>query len=257
MGHERVGVLPRSRQWRRIVHELAAAAGSEAATNRVAVATLENVRGRMAAIQEDQGVQAALGYLIGLTTAHLPGEPSGLVPRVELSGDLSAIRISRDLAKWVADRADSAEYAALATRAAADAVAYWMRRHSDQAHLFPSESPSADVWRSAASGAAFSEIARTFFSKFTERYLNYFLEREASAAIPSLRDRDVFATRLERHLDAVARHAFETTKIAQSFAAGWYNKNAREERPTDHEIRGFLSFGFGKLRAELAREREP
>jgi len=84
MGHERVGVLPRSRQWRAIVHELATAAGSEEATGAVAVATLDNVRDRFAAIQDDEGVQAALGYIIGLTTAHLAGEGTHLIPRVDL-----------------------------------------------------------------------------------------------------------------------------------------------------------------------------
>jgi hypothetical protein len=255
MGHERVGVLPRSQQWRAIVHELASAAESEAATRHVAAATLDNVKHRFAVVHRDRGVQAALGYLIGLTSAHLPGTSTDLVPTIALGDNPSALALSQRLAGWVQEHAESAEYAALATRAAADAIASWTRRNSRQAQLFATETPTTDLWRRAATGAAFSELSRTFFAKFTERYLNYFLEREASAAIPSLRDRDVFATRLGHHLDAVAKHAFETTRIAQSFAAGWYNKNARNERPSGEEVRGFLSFAFGKLRAELERER--
>jgi len=255
MGHERVGVLPKSQQWRAIVHELASAAESEAATRRVAVATLANVKHRFATVHEDRGVQAALGYLIGLTAAHLPGSGTDLVPTVDLSENQSALALGQHLAGWVQEHAESAEYAALSTRAAADAIAFWTRQNSRQAQLFATETPTAELWRRAATGAAFSELTRTFFAKFTERYLNYFLEREASAAIPSLRERDVFAARLGHHLDAVAKHAFETTKIAQGFAAGWYNKNARNERPNGEDVRGFLSFAFGKLRAELERER--
>lgn len=254
MGHERVGVLPRSRQWRLIVDELTAAAGSEAATQQIAAATLNNVRDRFTTVEEDGGVQAAFGYLVGLTVAHLPGEGTSLVPSVDLSANPTAISLSQELSRWVAGHSESEEYAALATRAAADAIAYWTRRNSPQARLFQSDTPTADLWRGAASGGTFSDLARTFFGKFTERYLNYFLEREASAAIPDLRARELFATRLEGHLDTVARHAFETTKIAQSFAAGWYNKNARTARPTDGSLREFLAFSFGKLRAELARE---
>jgi hypothetical protein len=93
-----------------------------------------------------------------------------------------------------------------------------------------------------------------FFGKFTERYIKYFLDREASAQLPSIEARERFATSLERHIDALARHSFETTKITQSFAAGWYNKHARQSRPNQQTVVAFLSFAMGKLREELLRE---
>jgi hypothetical protein len=96
-----------------------------------------------------------------------------------------------------------------------------------------------------------------FFGKFTERYIKYFLDREASAQLPSIEARDRFAVSLERHIDALARHSFETTKITQSFAAGWYNKHARQSRPDRQAVAAFLSFAMGKLREELLRESSP
>ena len=169
--------------------------------------------------------------------------------------DPSALALAQQLAGWVDQHVESQEYATLATRAAADAIAFWTRRNSAQAELFASESTAADLWRRAASGGAFSEVMRVFFASFIERYLNYFLEREASAEIPTLRERELFAARLQHHVQDLSRHAFETTKIAQSFAAGWFNKNARDHLPTDESLRGFLAFAFGKLRAELEREK--
>jgi len=84
--------------------------------------------------------------------------------------------------------------------------------------------------------------------------LNYFLDREASAVSTSIEQRDLFQNQIRNQIDAVSRHAFETAKIAQSFAAGWYNRHAKDTVPTDDEIGGFLAIAFGKLREDLRRE---
>jgi hypothetical protein len=110
------------------------------------------------------------------------------------------------------------------------------------------------VWKRASNGAGFCELSRLFFAKFTERYLNYFLEREASAALPTIEDRERFREQLRQHVDQISQHAFETAKITQSFAAGWYNRHARQGRPAHREVEQFLSRAFGKIREELLRE---
>jgi hypothetical protein len=80
------------------------------------------------------------------------------------------------------------------------------------------------------------------------------LEREASSALPSLDAREAFEHNLRAHIQEVSHHAFETSKITQSFAAGWYNNHARDSQPSDSEIQGFLAIAFGKLQEELQRE---
>ncbi|MGB8472696.1 MAG: hypothetical protein WCE61_01275, partial [Candidatus Acidiferrum sp.] len=60
---------------------------------------------------------------------------------------------------------------------------------------------------------------------------------------------------LRSNIDGASRHAFETAKITQSFAAGWFNRHVRGgSNPTDAEIRGFLAIAFGKMREDLRRE---
>ena len=73
----------------------------------------------------------------------------------------------------------------------------------------------------------------------------------------STEDRERLARRLENHVDEVSHHAFETARITQSFAAGWFNNYAREGMPSEGEIEGFLSHQIGKLREELNREASP
>src|SRR5207237_918033 len=111
-----------------------------------------------------------------------------------------------------------------------------------------------DVWKQASNGGGFCELSRIFFGKFTERYLNYFLEREASAVLPNLEQRERFSQELTQRVDDVSRYAFETARITQSFAAGWFNKHARSGLPSDASIRGFLRLAIAKLREELRRE---
>lgn len=255
MGHERVGVLPRTKEWRRLVADIATSSDSPHGAGGLAARTILNVRGRFERIPRDPGFEAAFMFLVGLTThrirsgEHVPGYPD-----LDLSSDPSSLRLTNWLRSWVDSRSDSKEYAELAKRAGADAIVFWTAKHSSQGEVFSSESSASQVWADASNGAAFSDVSRVFFGKFVERYLKYFLEREASAQLPSVEARERFSASLEEHVQEISRHAFETTKIGQSFAAGWFNKNARHTRPDIASVRGFLNFSLGKLREELYRE---
>ena len=255
MGHERVGFLPKSRTWRTIVADVGKTAAGESDVAAVATETLRAVRHRYEHIHEDGGVRAAFEFLVGLSNVSLRGAAEG--PWSDLPIDLttnpSAFALAKELRTWIAGRVESREIGEIATRAATDVIVRWQAEHQRQNPLFPAADVGI-VWSQAASGAGFSEVARLFFSSFTERYLKYFLEREASSVLPSFEQRDQFSRDLATHVDAVSRHAFETSKITQSFAAGWFNKHAHGARPSDRRVESFLRVAFGKLREELARE---
>jgi hypothetical protein len=252
MGHERVGVLPRSRPWRAVVAGISdfSVSGDVAG---LAERTLGNVRTRLDRIHEDPGVNAAFEFLVGLSATG--GTPSAHSEWADLPIDgATNLRLARALREWSSERNGSLEYTTLAQAAASDAIAAWTSTHRQQGNLFGDAATSGAVWQQAATGAGFCELSRLFFAKFTERYLNYFLEREASAVLPTVGDRERFEVRMSEHVDEVSRHAFETAKITQSFAAGWFNRNARNARPSPQQIQGFLAHAFGKVREELLRE---
>jgi hypothetical protein len=255
MGHERVGALPLSKRWRAIVQAISATPeGSPDRVADIAAGTLKNVASRFSALHKDSGVQAAFAFLVSLATDHLPRSVGLASPEFRLEQNPPPIRIAKSLNDWIRNHADSTEYAELACRAAGDTIAEWTKRETRQKQLFDVDMPAAAVWDRAASAAGFCELTRSFFAHFTRRYLQYFLDREASAAIPSIEGREAFQRSLSAHVVDVSRHAFETAAITQSFAAGWFNNHAREGRPTDREIEGFLSLAFGKLQEELRRE---
>lgn len=254
MGHERLGSLPRTRRWLAIVEDISLSQGYDDKVADLANRTLYNVRARFTKLHTDTGVQAAFGYLVSLATASIPRSTGLSSPEKGLEGNQSPARIAKNLSDWVNRHAASQEYAEVACRAGADTIAGWTKSCTAQGLLFEARGSAIDIWSESANAEGFCQIARSFFAHFTERYLRYFLEREASAQLFSFEARERFTTSLHDHIEDVSRHAFETSKITQSFAAGWFNNHARESRPNDAEIRGFLAMAFGKLQEEMQRE---
>lgn len=256
MGHERVGALPHTKRWRDVVDQLEESSGSPEDVAVIANDTLENVRVQLRKIHSDDGVVAAFQFLVALAksaSSDASGEAS-FSPGIDFEGSPSTLRLISQLRSWVESQGGSREYGDIAAKASADAISLWSSQQSMQGNLFTSPGDPREIWQRADNGAGFCEVSRLFFSKFTERYLNYFLEREASASMGDISDRDRLATQLREHIDGVSKFAFETSRITQSFAAGWFNNHARDSYPSKEESRGFLSLAFGKLREELKRE---
>jgi hypothetical protein len=256
VGHERVGALPHTKCRQRIVSQIAESSNLSASVPEIAQATPENVRKQFNGIHKDRGVRAAFSFLVALSTSGstdaVPADSS--LPAIDLAANPSPLRLAAALREWVNGHCQSLEYAEIAQKSASDAIAFWTQQQKQQPSLFDKANDTAEIWRKANSGAGFCEVARVFFAKFTERYLNYFLARVASASSSTLSEREAFAAGMETYVDAVSKHAFETPKITQSFAAGWFNKHARRRAVSDGDVESFLRIGFGKIREELQRE---
>lgn len=253
MGHERVGILPRRKPWDQIVSDIDNALdGSEKDITRLAADTLRIVRSRFNSFHLDKGVQAAFAYLIALTTSELPHQGGLASADPHFQENLSPILITANLNEWVRIHTENPEYSMMASRAAANTIAWWSREKSQQKLLFDNTIKAQDIWTTDARG--FCTIARTFFANLTDRYLRYFIERSASARTTSIEDRQKLKDSISKHLESISHYAFETAKITQSFAAGWFNNYARFQRPNDKQIRNFLRVAIGKLQEELLRE---
>lgn len=263
MGHERVGTLPRTQRWRAVIDALDATIRDDGtggvSTHAIAALTLEAARGKIGEVQRDAGVARSFQFLLLLSVAGQADDPRRYLEArsVTLPDQVTPLALSVALRTWLQpiEFLANPEYATLARQATTDTIAEWHRAHTTgQRLLLAGESDPFESWRRAGQGAGFSELSRTFFAKFTGRYLNYFLSRAASATLSTTSERDRFGAALDRHVDAVAQHAFETSKITQSFAAGWFNKNALRDLPSEEKVSGFVSFAFGKIREELRRE---
>lgn len=258
MGHLRISVLPKSRRWQDILQQIAGMDMSEEEIADIAQKTIQNVRSRFRQIERDKGVLGAFKFLVNLAIASREKNPYKCLLNnfgIELPDNPTLISFAKAVSSYVSMNQDSIEYGGIAQQAAADAISIWYDQNLPTTEsLFKSFEDPFEVWRTAGNGAGFCELSRLFFAKFTQRYLEYFLEREISPTIGSIEKHVDFKKYLERHVDDISLHAFETAKITQSFAAGWFNKNAKDGNPNEIEIQGFLSHAFGKIRDELQRE---
>lgn len=255
MGHERIGFLPKTSHWRDIVSALPEIKNNPEATVEIANRVLDLVNSRYSSIYTDLGVQAAFGFLISLVSSHNADSKSDLVPEVKISSDTSIFELANQANRWIDKNIDSVEYGEIAKRVCGEVIAKWQNEHALQTNLLSASrsEPTTDIWNSAYRGDKFSEISRLFFSRFTNRYLNYFLERETASGM-SIKDKSDLISNLEFSLNQISTHAFETSKITQSFAAGWFNKNVKGKDVESKSIQNFLKVAFSKMREELRRE---
>lgn len=164
-------------------------------------------------------------------------------------------KLAKSLADYKQDEVRSHEYQSFARQAAMDAITNWYSENTERGRsLFHEGIDPSAVFHKVSNGSGFCELSRLFFSKFTERYLKYFLEREASAVITNVKDRTKFNKEIGKHINEISLHAFETSKVAQAYSAGWFNNHVRDSFPPDEEINYFLKRSFGKMKSELLRE---
>ncbi len=259
MGHKRLGWLPKAKIWREIVREMGAYSLGHENITTIAKNTLRQVQKQYSNFENDPSIKSTFEFLLHLAHAFKQHNPERYLREQKLvdSDGITVFKITRAALQYKTNEVASHEYETFAKQAAANAVSSWYKSHLEEGKSFFSEGVDPnDVFRKIASAAGFCELSRLYFSNITERYLKYFLDREAATAIPNVEMRSKFAKEIEKHVEDVSRHAFDTSKITQSFAAGWFTNHASATYPSEPEIKYFLNRTLGKMKSELLREEE-
>jgi hypothetical protein len=257
MGHVRLGVLPKSKKWHRVVEDLRLGADVSA----IATAAAEAAE---TSLQNATGDDAFLHSFWLLTQLPSTARSSSFAQ------DL------RDLGVQVSDRPGLMDIVA----AFSAAVDQHSRAHGgrtdlgEMAQMAAVESittlvgsslpslfePNPDEVQRAigrfASGDRFSILAREFFARLTQKSLKYYLSRELSNHIGAGRR---FSDDMERReFDAsLDRHCREASRIVEEFAGGWYGKSVYQGKSlTTESVRRFAPVAFKKIRDELRKRRD-
>ena len=203
----------------------------------------------------DESIIKALSFITTLSfSAKLENQVDFLNEHgYSVDSQLSLISLMVSAQNYITTDYGSLEVNKLAKDAAMQAVIDYQQQHeSNQLSMFSEQ--SQNVWESVGTGAAFCEMARTFFASFTERQLKYYIERAAASNIDNYETLKTFNQELSLQSKAIADHTFEISKLTQSFAAAWFNKNAIDSIPNEKQVENFLRMSFGKLREEFRRE---
>lgn len=255
MGHMRTGFLPRGKQWNAIVEQLSLFGGDPTAVRQIAEATLTAIQNNYKKLPTDDSVLKAVTFLATLSySANQPDQSEFLSQHGYLvDSNMSLFSVLASAQQYITTETGSLEVNKIARDAAMKAVMNYHDDHKNtQLSLFGGE--GEDTWRSAGTGAAFCEMARTFVAEFTDRQIRYCLEREAPRAINDFGLLKAFNDTLSSQSVAISSHALDTSKLMQSWAAGWYNNNAVTSLPSDQQVRQFVDFSFHKMREEFRRE---
>ncbi|MBQ3356007.1 MAG: hypothetical protein IJG45_02685 [Oscillospiraceae bacterium] len=252
MGHERIGFIPKTKQWRAIVSQLQGYNEEDAAVAKVASDTLDALRGLYNSLPYDKSIIASVRFLTILCRYSNDTEKLKVIG-IENGSELSMYSLLRGVNQYLSSESDSLETGKLAKDSLMRAIITYQQVHETNQLSFDSVD-SECIWNGIDSGAAFCEMARSFVAEFTERNLNYYLERIAASEIRDYSTLISFNHTLKQQSAAIATHSQEISKLMQSFAAGWYNKHSSEAVPNDKKIIDFLSVTFKKIKEEFRRE---
>jgi hypothetical protein len=110
-----------------------------------------------------------------------------------------------------------------------------------------------NAFRELSTEKNFALLARDFFSRFTYRYLSYFLSREVPKHVGP---KGPLAT-IDEHgsfNEALALYCRQSAEIVREFSGGWYSKTAHETGITEDDAGRFAFAALKKLTSELKRE---
>jgi hypothetical protein len=257
VGHVRLGVLLKSRKWRQVVDELGLGASVEA----IAASAAEAAEANLRAAANDPAFLHAFWLLtqvplaargpafvedLGRLGISVPDQPGLMDVTAAMSNAVDRY------ARQAGGRTDLGEMAQMAAVESLTATVA-----ATLPSLFgPTTGEAQRAIGRIASGDRFSVLAREFFSRLTQRTLDYYLSRELSNHIGAGKRfiNDGARSQFDQALD---RHCRETSRIVEEFAGGWYGKNIYQSGGlTQDAVRRFAPVAFKKIRAELRKRRD-
>jgi hypothetical protein len=253
VGHLRLGNLPQTRSWLRVLGLL----GAGADARQVAAATIQASERLLREASGDPGLVNAIWYLTQIPLAAKSenfgeslrkiGLSVGDAPSIfEITGALSRV-IDHSIDQSGA-RTDVGEMAQLAV------VETLTTTVADRAQNLFGVGPD-EVRRAFAelsTSRNFGALARGAFSRFVYRYLTYFLSRE----LPNQVGGNGRFAGIEHHTEfnnALNRQCHEAARIVEEFAGGWFSKTHFERGITPDDAAGFAHVALKKIRAELKK----
>ncbi len=255
MGHLRLGNLHKTRQWMQVIDMLDAGDGAEA----IASGALDASEKAFFEASQDLGFKYTVWLL---TQVALAAKREGF--RDEL------VRIGLDVpktpglfdilgafTKHIDSRLDSkktrTDISEMCQLAAVEALS---ERCIERSRTLFGMTPDTvkNAFRELSTEKNFALLARDFFSRFTYRYLSYFLSREVPKHVGP---NGALAT-IDEHAsfnEALALHCRQSAEIVREFSGGWYSKTAHQTGITEDDAGRFAFAALKKLASELKRER--
>ncbi len=255
MGHNRLGSLPNTKPWNRVVEHIAE--GDDAPT--VALATSNAAAKGLQAGSKDAGIARVIFLLARSFHAakfnnfqqRLLEETLVVTPNPTLVEFTTAF--AKALQTWHSlnpgCRTDLSE---MATLAALETLTKRIGERTGE--LFATDNSLQRAMAECATLTGFAAFGHEFYGRFLRRFLLYHLSRELSHHIGGnqrFADQAEYSTFLEE----LAVHCGEASLIVRDFVGGWYHKSKFTTGLSFASARGFSQRCLEKLTKEILNRR--
>lgn len=251
MGHMRLGTLPDTTRWRRVVGLLAE--GGDVAA--VAGATSQAAQDGLDIAHNDPGLCHAVYLLTQFVLAARTEDFAGSLQNAGISvpGDAGLFDIvsgfSEAVDRHLVGHGKRTDIGEMAQSAAVESLTSLIGPRS-QSLFGTTTAEIQDAAYHFSTQNGFATLAHDFFSRFTQRYLTYHLGRELSNHVGG-NGRFADPSESSDFVQKLGAHCREASEIVRTFAGGWYSKANFENGITPQKAKNFANYALTKLKSEL------
>lgn len=257
MGHVRVGRLPKIRGWKQVIALLDS---SDSSSSEVAAATAKAAKDYFGQKSTEPSVIFCYWLLTQITSR--ARSEKFLEEIKEIGLDLSKVESALDflgrIASFTRDQVNIrgetfplSEFAQLSLR---EVLTETIGQQS-QSLFGTTQEDIIKACRRYSRPNQFAKLARLYFSKVLNRSLQFFVSKESPNNVGIGRKfKDI--SDLSDFNVALESYCYQSAKIVEDFAGGWYSKRNWQGEITEQDAGRFVAVAIDKLRAEIAREEQ-
>jgi len=251
MGHNRLGRLPRTYHWKKVI-ELLEGAGT---VSEIADTSLTAARTGLQRVPQDPGFAQVLTAIFRFIESARADDFDAALRQYGLSLHHPASlfdvvcglkeKIDRDLSV----RGIKSDVSEIAQNSFTETLFKYVT--ADEPSLFEATAETLQQsLRRQLTGSQFKLLMHEFFSVFTRRYLTYYLSRE----VPSHVGPEARFQYMDEHREfnqAFDLYVRQAVRIADEFTPGWFGKAEYEGRLTYESVSRYAHVAFKKIVKEF------
>lgn len=257
MGHIRLGRLPKTRSWSRVFQALT---GDSVTPQQLAGSIAIAAQKQFSSFERDEAINYCFWVLVRIATAARGKDFVGDLQQLKLSGrhitsGLDFVQqVGQAIQSELSRRGRRTVFAQMAALSLKEVLSASIIEESKS--LFGTGVREVQAaCRAISTQKRFGELAKEFFAKFIGRSIRYLTDKELSNHVASetALGSPARVVEFQKTLD---HYCFESAKIVEEFAAGWFSKHNWETNnniPEDAAA-GFTSYALNKIQMELREE---
>jgi hypothetical protein len=255
MGHIRIGRLPKIRKWKQVINLLNSV---ESTSSEIAAATAIAAKEFFSEKKADPALTFAYWLLTQITYRARSDDYVGELKKINL--DISNVNNVFEFLSQIARFANAkvkikggtfpiSEFAQLSLR---EVLTETVGQQSQS--LFGTKLEDIKIaCRRYSSPNQFSKLARIYFTKVFKRTLQFFISKESPNEVGSGRKFEDISGLSDFDI-ALETYCYQSAKIVEEFAEGWYSKRNWQGEISEQDAKGFVAVAIEKIRNEIALE---